>query len=143
MKLEDIENLWSADSKIDRTNLDGESLKIPELHNKYYKIYIREKFKLKSDESNFKEFYKLKHEYYTGKLSGEELKEHGWEPFQFVLKGDLQIYIDADKDISQRLIEIEVQREKVKFLEGIIHNLNNRSFLIKNAIEFIKFSNGA
>jgi hypothetical protein len=43
MKLEEIESLWEQDSKIDRTDLDNESLKIPMLHSKYYKIYLREK----------------------------------------------------------------------------------------------------
>ena len=35
MKLEDILSEWAKDSKIDNTELDKESLKIPALHNKY------------------------------------------------------------------------------------------------------------
>jgi hypothetical protein len=143
MKLEEIEALWEQDSKVDRTDLDNESLKIPTLHSKYYKIYLREKVQLKAEEQDYKIFYKLKHEYYTGKLSKEELDEHGWEPFQFVLKNDLQVYIDADKHIADRLLKLQVQREKVDFLENIIKTLNGRGFLIKNAIDFIRFTSGA
>jgi hypothetical protein len=143
MKLEEIESLWEQDSKIDRTDLDNESLKIPTLHGKYYKIYLREKVQLKAEEQEYKTFYKLKHEYYTGKLSKEELDEYGWEPFQFVLKNDLQVYIDADKDIAERLLKLQVQREKVDLLESIIKTLNGRGFLIKNAIDFIRFTSGA
>lgn len=142
MKLEEIETLWEADSKIDRTDLDNESLKIPSLHSKYYKIYLREKVQLKAEEQDYKLFFKLKHEYYTGKLSKQELEEHGWEPFQFVLKNDLQVYIDADKDIAERLLKLQVQREKVEFLENIIKTLNGRGFLIKNAVDFIRFTSG-
>lgn len=141
-KLEEIEALWEQDSKIDRTDLDNESLKIPTLHSKYYKLYLREKIQLKSEEQEYKQFYKIKHEYYTGKLSQQELNEFGWEPFQFVLKNDLQVYIDADKDISERLLKLQVQREKVDLLENIIKTLNGRGFLIKNAIEFIRFTSG-
>lgn len=141
-KLEEIESLWEQDSKIDRTDLDNESLKIPSLHSKYYKIYLREKIQLKSEEQTYKQFYKLKHEYYTGKLSQQELDQYGWEPFQFVLKNDLQVYIDADKDIIDRLLKLTVQKEKVEFLENVIKTLNNRGFLIKNAIDFIKFTSG-
>jgi len=143
MKLEEIEALWEQDSKIDRTDLDNESLKIPTLHSKYYKIYLREKVQLKAEEQEYKLFYKLKHEYYTGKMSKEELDEHGWEPFQFVLKNDLQVYIDSDKDVAERLLKLQVQREKVELLESVIKTLNGRGFLIKNAIDFIRFTSGA
>lgn len=142
MKLEEIEALWEQDSKIDRTDLDNESLRIPTLHSKYYKIYLREKVQLKAEEQEYKIYYKTKHEYYTGKLSKEELDQYGWEPFQFVLKNDLQVYVDADKDIAERLLKIQVQREKVDLLENIIKTLNGRGFLIKNAIDFIRFTSG-
>ena len=39
MKLEEIQESWSSDSKIDDTELDNESLKIPELHHKYFRIF--------------------------------------------------------------------------------------------------------
>lgn len=142
MKLEEIEALWEQDIKIDRTELDSESLKIPSLHSKYYKIYLREKVQLKAEDQSYKQFYKLKHEYYTGKLSQTELNELGWEPFQFVLKNDLQVYIESDKELCERLLKLNVQKEKVQFLEDIIKTLNTRGFLIKNAIDFIRFTNG-
>lgn len=143
MKLEEIEALWEQDIKIDRTELDSESLKIPSLHSKYYKIYLREKVQLKAEDQSYKQFYKLKHEYYTGKLSQTELNELGWEPFQFVLKNDLQVYIESDKELCERLLKLNVQKEKVQFLEDIIKTLNTRGFLIKNAIDFIRFTNGS
>lgn len=142
MKLEEIEALWEHDIKIDRTELDSESLKIPSLHSKYYKIYLREKVQLKAEEQTYKQFYKLKHEYYTGKLSQSELNELGWEPFQFVLKNDLQVYMDSDKELSERLLKLNVQKEKVEFLADIIKTLNTRGFLIKNAIDYIRWTNG-
>ncbi len=142
MKLEDVEKLWEEDCQIDRSALDEESLKIPYLHNKYYKIYLREKLHLKVEQSGYTAYFKLKHEYYTGKLSTQECKDYGWEPFPFVLKGDIQIYLDADKELSDRLIKLQVQKEKVEFLENIIKTLNNRGYLIKNAIDFRRFANG-
>lgn len=142
MKLEQIEQMWAEDCSIDRTALDTESLKIPSLHSKYYKIYLREKMQLKSDEHEYNIFFKTKHEYYTGKLSQEELSEYGWQPFQFVLKNDLSIYINSDKEITDKLLKLQLQREKVDLLESIIKTLNNRGFLIKNAVDFIKFCNG-
>lgn len=142
MKLEEIESLWEQDIKIDGTSLDEESLKIPYLHNKYYKIFIREKIQLKAEQNSYNQFFRLKHEYYTGKLSQQELKDLGWEPFQFVLKGDIQTYLDSDVELCDKLIKLQVQKEKVEFLENIIKTLNNRGFLIKNAIDFRRFASG-
>jgi len=142
MKLEEIEAFWEQDSKIDRTDLDSESLKIPSLHAKYYKLYLREKVQLKAEEQVYKQFHKIKHEYYTGKLSKSELEEYQWEPFQFVLKNDLQVYMEADKEISDKILKLSVQQEKVRFLEEIIKTLNTRGFLIKNAVDFIRFTSG-
>ena len=142
MKLEELEELWSVDSKIDSSALDTESLKIPQLHHKYYKLFLREKLILKNEQSTYNEYFKIKHEYYTGKLTQKECQEYGWEPFQFILKGDLQIYLDSDKDLSGKLLKLQIQKEKVDFLENIIKTLNNRGFLIKNAIDFRRFANG-
>jgi len=141
--LEELENEWSKDCKIDRTNLDGESLKIPELHNKYYKLYIRERVQFKQDEFTLDEFLKTKTQYYQGKLDKQTLDENKWEPFDLILiKQDLDLYLDADKDIIKRKLKMHLQKEKVEFLESIIKTINNRSFIIRDALEFIKFSSG-
>ena len=43
--LDDLFDLWAEDSKIDRTELGEESIKIPQLHSKYYKLYSTERLK--------------------------------------------------------------------------------------------------
>lgn len=40
MSTDDISELWAVDARIDETNLVGESKKIPELHNKYYTLFL-------------------------------------------------------------------------------------------------------
>ena len=39
MNLEQIQEMWEKDSRIDPDNLHDESLKIPQLHSKYYTLY--------------------------------------------------------------------------------------------------------
>ena len=41
MKLEDIETNWGQDSRINSADLAVESLRIPELHHKYFKIFTQ------------------------------------------------------------------------------------------------------
>mgnify|MGYP000412405510 CR=1 FL=1 len=39
MNLDEVQEMWQRDSVIDPDNLHDESLKIPQLHSKYYTIY--------------------------------------------------------------------------------------------------------
>ena len=143
MKLEDIQILWDKDSKINPADLATESLRVPDLHNKYYKIYTNERLLLSKWELEFKKLYKEKYEYYMGIMDEGELKVNGWEPFALkVLKADLPIYMEADQDMINITQKLSLQKEKINFLEGLIKDLNNRGFLIKNAIDWNKFTNG-
>lgn len=144
MELEKIENMWQIDSKIDRTDLATESLKISELHNKYYKIFTREKMLLKKMNNDLAVLKKTKWEYYNGKISPEELREIGWDSFdKRVLKSDVDVYLQSDKDLIDRNLALSYQSEKVDFIESILDSLKQRTWNIRNAIEFIKFSQGS
>ncbi len=144
MKLEDIQLLWEKDCNIDRTELGEESLKISQLHSKYFKLFSSERLMLKKHDKDYKDLYRTKFEYYNGVLSHDELKENGWEPFSLkVLKSDLHIYLDSDKDLMAFQLKLEMQKEKIDFLENIIKSLNSRGYQIKSAIDWEKFKVGA
>lgn len=143
MKLEDIQLLWEKDCNIDRTELGEESLKISQLHSKYFKLFSSERLLLKKLDKDYKDMYRTKFEYYNGVLSHDELKDNGWEPFSLkVLKSDLHIYLDSDKDLMAFQLKLEMQKEKIDFLENIIKSLNTRGYQIKSAIDWIKFTAG-
>ena len=144
MNLEEIQSEWEKDSKIDRTELGEESIKIPALHSKYYQLYSRERLQLARLSETMKLLKKDKWDYYSGNLDMDELKDKGWEPFQLkVLKSDIQMYIDSDKDIIDSNLKVAYSKEKVDFLEAIIRTLNLRSYQINNAINWEKFKVGA
>ena len=145
MKLEDIQELWSSDSVIDDTELDAESIKIPEIHNKYLKIFSDEKLRLVRLYSNSKELRRLKWLYYTGKLDEQTLKNLEWDVFDLDIKKnrhDLEMFLESDKDIIELNDKVEYQKEKINYLETIIKSLSTRGFLIKNSIEWKKFIMG-
>jgi len=143
MKFEDVLVEWDKDCIIDKTELGEESVKIPKLHNKYYKIFIAERSSLRSLESQMKILKLDKHEFYT-QGHNQETKEKGWElPAKgMILKSDLSMYMDADKDIIAFSLKIGLQQEKVEALEAIIKTLNNRGYLLKTAMDWVKFQNG-
>lgn len=144
MKLEDIHSLWNEDCNIVDDMLDEEALKIPRLHQKYYKIYSTERMLLAKLKADLIQLRQLKHDYYSGELAQEDLNEQGWEPFpKRVLKAELPRYIESDKDVINSTLKIAHQQEKVDMCDSIIKSLRDRGFLIKNAIDWRRFTNGA
>ena len=144
MNLEEIQSEWEKDSKIDRTELGEESIKIPSLHSKYYQMYSRERLQQARLVETLKLLRKDKWDYYSGNLDKDELEEKGWYPFQMkVLKSDIPMYIDSDQEIVESNLKVAYSKEKVDFLEAIIRTLNLRSYQINNAINWEKFKVGA
>lgn len=143
MKFEDIFDEWKRDSEIDQTDLGNESLRIPKLHHKYYMLLLAERSSLRKLEAQMKQLKLSKYEFYSQGHT-EETKKLGWElpPRGIILKADIPMYLEADKDIIDLSLKIGVQGEKVDFLDSILKSLQTRNFLIKNAIDFLRWTNG-
>jgi hypothetical protein len=123
--------------------LAEESLKIPKLHHKYYSIYLSEKASLRKLESDLKKLKLEKYEFYTQGPT-EETKAKGWKmPARgMILKADIPMYMDGDQEIIDLSLKIGVQQEKIDFLESIIKSFQNRGYIIKTAVDFVKFTMG-
>ena len=141
MNLEQIQEMWQKDSVIDPDNLHDESLKIPQLHSKYYTIYntitlLREKAR-----ESYNRIRLERHNYYTGKAPAEVYVE---EPFPYKVreKDAIQRHMDADEKMSTITMKIKYYDVTLKFLEEIIRNVSNRTYQIKNAIEWQQFQSG-
>ncbi len=141
MNLEQIQEMWQKDSVIDPDNLHDESLKIPQLHSKYYTIYntitlLREKAR-----ESYNRIRLERHNYYTGKAPAETYVE---EPFPYKVreKDAIQRHMDADEKMSAINMKIKYYDVILKFLEEIIRNVSNRTYQIKNAIEWQQFQSG-
>tara|TARA_R100001082_G_scaffold104482_1_gene75861 strand:- start:503 stop:937 length:435 start_codon:yes stop_codon:yes gene_type:complete len=143
MDISEIQKLVAEDMPIDDTELDVESMTIPQLHSKYLNIYMDEKLLLQKINSDYYRLKKMKWEYYTGKLDQEQLDEYGWEPFQLkILKQDIDLYMDSDEDLQKLLNRVAYQKEKINYLDAILKSINNRQWNIRNAIEWRRFING-
>jgi hypothetical protein len=143
MKLNEIQDIWEVDSVIDDVLLDSVSVDTNKLHNKYFIILNGEKIALKKLEFDKKVLVKDKYEYYNGTIDEETLKKRNWLPFgDRILKSNISMYIDADGDFILLEKAIENQKLKVDYLMSIIDQINKRTFLIKNAIEWRRFTAG-
>lgn len=144
MNMDELKAMMAADSKVDDTVLDQESTKIPQLHNKYLVLLHEERLRYKKLEADHKTLYRKKWEYYTGKMDKEELDELGWEPFQKkILRGDVNIYLDSDSDITTSNARMSYSSTKLQLIEDYMKSINNRNWNIRNAIEWRKFLHGS
>lgn len=144
MTLDELRAMIKRDLTMDQTELDIESMKTPQLHNKYLILYMDEKLILGKYESDLNILKKEKWLYYTGKMSQEELDERNWEPFDLViLKTDIDKFLNSDEDIIKISNKILFQREKVNYLENVVKIVNNRQWSIRSVIDWLKFTNGA
>ena len=140
MNINEIETMWDEDCKIDPDNLHLESIKIPSLHSKYYQIYNNISLLKKLEENKFIELQKDKWLYYSGKADPEVYKK---TPFDHrVMKSDLDKYMSADADLIKSKTKIDYYQLMLKFLESIIKSIETRTFVIKNSVEFMKFTGG-
>ena len=143
MKFEEIQKLWTGDCEIDETELSQESVKIPQLHNKYLILFHDERLRLRTMKFEHSKLLKVKREYFSGRMDATELEAYDWEPFQYkLLKADVQEHIDADDDIIEGKKKLSLQEEKVEYLESVVKSLTNRGYLIKNAIDWKRFTEG-
>ena len=141
MNLEKIQEMWERDAVIDPDNLHDESLKIPQLHAKYYTVYntitlLREKAR-----ESYSKIKLERHNYYTGKATAEEYAENPF-PYKVREKDAIQRYLDADEKLNTIDMKIRYYDVILKFLEEIIRNISGRTYQIKNAIEWQKFQSG-
>ena len=141
MTLEELQQAVNKDFKLDDTELDTESVNIPLLHNKYLIHFNKFSLLLKKAAYAHKSMIRDKWEYYTGKADPSVYKE---KPFDIkVLKADVHIYMDSDPDLQKADQKVAYLNQIVKYLEQVLRSVNNRTFLIKNAIEWKKFTSGA
>lgn len=142
MKFEEISAAWEEDGKIDRSELSNASMDIPLLHNKYFKIFSKERYKLKTMELELKSLKMAKFEFYTQGPNEETPPTWKLPAIGRIIKSDAQQYVDTDPDVVQMNLRIFAQSEKVDYLESIIKMIINRGYQIKSIIDWEKFRNG-
>jgi len=139
--LDMIQKMWEEDCKIDANNLHTESLNIASLHAKYFDMYNNIILLKKKAEQQRKNIRHDRYEYYTGKADPDVYIENPF-PKKIRDKETLQKYLDADEKLSQVCLKIDYYDTMLNYIESILKMIQNRTFQIKNAIEFVRFTAG-
>jgi len=143
ISLEKIIEMWEKDSVIDETEPGKEIIRIPVLHSKYVQLLTAHSLASKQAVMEYSRLKKIKYEYYNGKMDADELKRYGWEPFKFLLKSDLNIYLDADRDLAKLLAKKTMHEEAVSFCNSVIKELTSRTYQLRAYMDWEKFIQGA
>jgi len=82
-----------------------------------------------------------RYEYFSGKADPDVYIK---DPFPKKIrdKETMQKYLDADEKLSGVSLKIEYYDVMLKYLEEILKQLAQRTYQIKNAIEFMRFAAG-
>ena len=139
--LETIQEMWEKDAKIDRDNLHDQSLNIPSLHAKYFQIYNTIFLLRKKAEQQRKNIRHERYEYFSGKADPDVYIQNPF-PKKIRDKDTMTKYLDADEKLSNASLKIEYYDTMLTYLESILKVIQNRTYQIKNAIEFMRFNAG-
>ena len=139
--LESLQEMWVKDAEIDRDNLHDESLNIPSLHAKYLELYITIFLLRKNAEQQRKNIRHERYEYFSGKAAPDVYIQNPF-PKKIRDKDTMQKYLDADEKLSTVSLKIDYYDTMLVYLESILKVIQNRTYQIKNAIEYMRFQSG-
>ena len=141
INLDLIQSMGETDSKIDIDTMHEESLKVPQLHAKYHEMLnnlILLRSKAKQLQKNIRH---QRYEFYSGKADPDVYIENPF-PKKIRDKDTMQKYLDADEKLSESSLKIEYYDVMIRYLEDILKQISNRTYQIKNSIEWHKFQAG-
>ena len=141
MNLEQLQTMWKTDSVLDDDLHDNDSLKIPQLHMKYMEFHNTFSLMKKDREIEMKRLVRDKWLYYKGKAPATVYKEMPFD-LKLTTKEEISMFIDADEDIGKLQYKIDYIDQVLFFLDGVLRQINNCTYHIKNAIEWKRFQNG-
>ena len=141
MNLEKIQEMWEGDSNMDMDNLHDESIKIPQLHQKYYTLYTTIKLLRAKSLDNLSKTRLERYNYYSGKAPAEAYVE---EPFPYKVrdKESMTMHLNADDKLAKIKLKVEYYDVMIEYLEDILKMIHNRGYQIKNSVDFLKFQAG-
>ena len=141
INLDKIQSMWQEDCKIDIDNMNEESIKVPQLHSKYHEI-LNNLILLRTKAQKIQKSVRHeRYEYYSGKADPEVYEK---EPFPKKVrdKDALIRYMDADDRVSDANLKVEYYDVMINYTESILKQISNRTYQIKNSIEWHKFQAG-
>jgi hypothetical protein len=138
---EELKGFAIAELNIDEFDLDLEAFRTPRLHTRWLDLLGAASTEYKKVENIYKKLYLERWKYYSGTATDKYYAEFG-QMHHKVQKSDMDIYLNADDILCDAKEALEVCNQKVNFCEKSLKEISARTFHIRAAIDWRKFSAG-
>lgn len=132
-----IDNLLS----IDPNKLDEEALRTPQIHGELNNLYNRYSYEFNRLDEKYSILKLQRWKYYAGQQTPEYYKKYG-KPKHMITKSEINMYLDSDAMMHKAKATMDVINAKLKTVESAMKQLQQRAFLIKDAIAWKQFLAG-
>lgn len=144
MTLDALHAEWSVDQELDFSYPDKVIRQVPLLHGKWWQFYTTERQRYLGVKQEHDSLKRAKFDWYLGRMDDEERLRLGWPPQPLrIVRQEIDNYLNTDKDLLPLSGKLEVQEIKLKFIEDCIKHINNRGYLIRSYIDYLRFSQGS
>lgn len=144
ISLEELQNMWDSDAKVNPLDLGKSAQDNSSLGAKYGRHLAN--FRLASRRANVAlvDKKRIRWRYFRGDLSQSELKELGWDQYRLAtpLKAEMEMLVESAPEIVTATDRVEYIETVVLYLEGVLKTLSNRTWDIKTALEYEKYTHG-
>lgn len=143
-ELEDLHKWWDADGKFDESQPDKVNRDIPYLHGKWWRFATTVKQSIMTCRMLRDALAHDRREWYMGRMSVEDTKKRGWELQHLrLVRQDVDAAMATDPLVRPLSLTLEFEELKLQFINDVIKMINYRSSLVKNHIEWLRFSSGS
>lgn len=142
MTLKQYQSMVPGDLTLDKSNLDEESARTAQLHNKYLNFYLDETSRLDELKRKFDILWLKQTLYYLGRSTPEIYKEKPFDLKVKPIKSEVEQWLRADDSVQACDVLVKDQEKIVKYLNDQLKQINQRGYEIRAMIDWIKFKNG-
>lgn len=144
MTLDAIQSLWQKDQALDLSLPDQAIRDVPLLHSRWWGIYIEERQRLVLLKYDHDDLRRKKLDWLLGRMDEAERIALGWAPQNVrMVRQEVDAYLAVDPDLLPMAKKLAIQELKLKFVEDCIKHINNRGYLLKTYVEYLRYSQGA
>lgn len=132
LSIRELKEKAKEDCYIDKNHIDRYSLDLAKTTSRWTAYLIDEKIICEQVSMKYHIAKRKKHEYYSA-------------DFHLMLNTskEKEMYMDADVDLLKEKEAKIISETKLELIESTIKILNTSSFNVRNAIEFLKYQQGA
>ncbi len=143
MTLEELQAKWLEDCSLDQLKLSQEAARTPKMHAHWYPLLVRELFLLETKETKLQELERDFGLYYNKRLP-EPAVIGKTGPLNVILgsQKEKDLHIETEPVMIRAKQEYTIQKLKVDFIKDILDQIKQRTWLIKNMIDWRKFEEG-